>query len=68
MSQVTYYRHKRCYLCDGARFFDLSNGRHYPCPLCGMDGCILVKEGEPPPVPGALVRTILDGIKTYPGR
>ena len=57
------YRFQTCYLCNGGRFFDLSNGWHYPCPLCGMDGCILVKEGEPPEIPGRLLRTVLSEIK-----
>ncbi len=52
-----------CYLCTGKRFFDLGNGRHYPCPLCGMDGSILVEDGETPPVPGGLVRRIVDDLE-----
>lgn len=63
MSQVTCYRHKSCYLCGGARFFELKNGRHYPCPVCKMDGAVLTADGEPPPIPSRLVRTIVDGIK-----
>jgi len=62
------YQFQTCYLCGGARFFELSTGKHYPCPLCGMDGCILVKDGQAPPVPGSLVRSILKGIKKRPGR
>ena len=52
-----------CYLCAGERFFDLGNQTHYACPLCKMDGCVLVKDGEYPVVPGALVRTILEDLK-----
>ncbi len=54
---------ERCYLCAGGRFFDLGNGRNYPCPLCKMDGCVLVKDGEYPVVPGALVRRIIEDLK-----
>lgn len=54
------YHKQDCYLCAGERFFDLGNGTHYGCPLCGMSGSILVKDGESPPVPGGLVRRILE--------
>ncbi len=53
----------KCYLCDGDRFFDLGSGRHYPCPLCRMDGCVLVKDGQYPVVPGALVRRIIEDLE-----
>ena len=55
----------KCPLCDGKRFFDMRNGIHYRCPLCRVDGCILVKDGKPVTavVPGALVRRILGDLE-----
>ena len=57
------YKLKTCYLCDGDRFFDLGNGRHYRCPLCHMDGSLLVVDGVYPVVPGALVRRIIEELE-----
>lgn len=59
----TTYHSETCYLCGGDRFFDLGNGTHYGCPLCGMDGSVLVKDGEYPVVPGALVRRIIEDLE-----
>ena len=53
------YTWAECYMCKGERFLVVRPGQHFPCPVCGMDGTILVKDGEPPPVPGRLVRSVL---------
>jgi hypothetical protein len=57
------YRFQTCYLCNGDRFLVIRPGQNYPCPLCGMDGVTLTRDGDPPPVPGRLVRTVLEVVK-----
>lgn len=53
------YSWRRCYMCKGQRFLVIRPGQHFPCPVCGMDGTLLIKNGEPPPVPGRLVQSVL---------
>lgn len=53
------YSWQRCYMCKGKRFLAIEPDRHFPCPVCGMDGTLLIKNGEPPPVPGRLVRSVV---------
>jgi len=52
------YKRQTCYMCQGERFLEMENNRHLLCPTCEGNGFILVKDGDPPPIPGRLVRTI----------